>query len=254
MSIVTVVSPHLDDAVFSIGGSIVAWAREGHDVRVLTVFAGRPDDGATVSAWDALCGFSSEAEATRSRRDEDAAACRVLGARPVWFDFADHAYIEAGTPTDPADNDFADHACIEAGTRADGHAVCRAIQPELVSSDLVVVPGWPRKHPDHLWIGALVDSIMATGPAKGRVLHYAEQPYFAMSGSGSVEPPNAQSGSSADRSAWCAHRLSGRDLFTKVRAMGCYRSQLRPQKTDLLAQLRFELRHRIEWLTCPPLS
>jgi LmbE family N-acetylglucosaminyl deacetylase len=46
-----------------------------------------------VSDWDALGGFRPGDDVVAVRRQEDAAAMAVLGARHVWLDFPDHQYL-----------------------------------------------------------------------------------------------------------------------------------------------------------------
>lgn len=83
-----VISPHLDDAVFSCGNLLAA--RRG--ALVVTVFAGEPGEAVDAPDWDRAAGFESGVEAVRARRQEDAQALRLLGAEPVWLDFLDSQY------------------------------------------------------------------------------------------------------------------------------------------------------------------
>jgi LmbE family N-acetylglucosaminyl deacetylase len=84
-----IVSPHLDDAILSVGGLI---ARSSDSVTVVTVFAGDAPQGIKLSSWDALCGFISPATAVSVRRREDQAACDVLGVRSVHLPYPDGPY------------------------------------------------------------------------------------------------------------------------------------------------------------------
>jgi LmbE family N-acetylglucosaminyl deacetylase len=84
------VSPHLDDAVFACGACIAASPKSV----VVTVFAGRPEAGASLTTWDAECGFTVDDDVVAIRRGEDRAALDVLDARPVWLDFRDAQYGE----------------------------------------------------------------------------------------------------------------------------------------------------------------
>lgn len=84
------VSPHLDDAVFACGACIAASPKSV----VVTVFAGRPEAGASLTAWDAECGFTVDDDVIAIRRGEDRAALDVLDAHPVWLDFRDDQYGE----------------------------------------------------------------------------------------------------------------------------------------------------------------
>ncbi|NJP68885.1 PIG-L family deacetylase [Streptomyces spiramenti] len=84
-----VVSPHFDDAALSLAGLLV---RLPAPVTVLTVHAGPPPPGATVSWWDASCGFTSAAEAHRVRDAEDVWACSLLGVARRTLGHADGPY------------------------------------------------------------------------------------------------------------------------------------------------------------------
>ncbi|TGN94099.1 PIG-L deacetylase family protein [Burkholderia sp. USMB20] len=86
-----VVSPHLDDAVFSCGQLLA----QAPGSVVVTVFAGIPEHGAAAPPWDRRAGFRTADDAMRRRRDEDRHALALLDARPVWLDFLDDQY---GTP------------------------------------------------------------------------------------------------------------------------------------------------------------
>lgn len=87
-----VVSPHLDDAVFSCGQLLA----QAPGSIVVTVFAGIPPHGTPAPSWDQRAGFRHADEAVRARRDEDRRALALLDARPVWLDFLDDQY---GVPT-----------------------------------------------------------------------------------------------------------------------------------------------------------
>ena len=95
---IIVISPHLDDAVFSCGNLIAAC----DDAMVVTVFAGEPAPALGAPEWDLAAGFSSGAQAVRARRQEDGRALRLLGAEPVWLDFLDGQYGERRNAVDIA--------------------------------------------------------------------------------------------------------------------------------------------------------
>lgn len=82
-----VVSPHLDDAVFSCGmllalhpGSVVC-----------TVFAGTPKPPLSTS-WDLAAGFPDSDAAMQARMREDDRALALLDARPIRLAFTDSQY------------------------------------------------------------------------------------------------------------------------------------------------------------------
>ncbi|KWF81044.1 GlcNAc-PI de-N-acetylase [Burkholderia diffusa] len=86
-----VVSPHLDDAVFSCGQLLA----QAPGSIVVTVFAGIPAQGTAAPPWDRRAGFHTADEAMRTRRNEDRRALETLDAQAVWLDFLDDQY---GTP------------------------------------------------------------------------------------------------------------------------------------------------------------
>jgi LmbE family N-acetylglucosaminyl deacetylase len=89
---VMVLSPHLDDAVWSCFSLL---ARDA-DVLVATVFAGIPD-GAP-GWWDVQCGIADSAAHVRDRRSEDEAVLESLGATAVHLDLLDGQYREQPVP------------------------------------------------------------------------------------------------------------------------------------------------------------
>jgi LmbE family N-acetylglucosaminyl deacetylase len=90
-----VVSPHLDDAVFSCGmllashpGSIVC-----------TVFCGAPVPPRQ-TPWDRLSGHRDSSDALRARIDEDERALAIVGAQALRLPFLDSQYGETPPITD----------------------------------------------------------------------------------------------------------------------------------------------------------
>lgn len=85
---VLVVSPHLDDAVFSCG--CVLASHPG--ATVVTVFAGDQPRGQSLTEWDRDCGFAPSDDVMRMRRAEDETALKLLAANAVWLAFTDAQY------------------------------------------------------------------------------------------------------------------------------------------------------------------
>ncbi|KXV03209.1 hypothetical protein CR51_18680 [Caballeronia megalochromosomata] len=79
-----VISPHLDDAVFSCGAALAALP----GAVVCTVFAGAPRE-ALVTDWGTQSGAANAHQAMHARRAEDAAALDALDARPLHLDLLD---------------------------------------------------------------------------------------------------------------------------------------------------------------------
>jgi LmbE family N-acetylglucosaminyl deacetylase len=199
---VVVVSAHLDDGVLSLGAAMRAWARSGARVELLTVLACDPASDASAGGWDSRGGFATEGESARARRDEDAAACALLGVAPTWLPYGSV--------------DFERHG--------DERTVVAAVAAVIADADLVLLPGFPLSHPDHEWlVKALVND--SRPPLPGHVAFYAEQPYTARSDARPALP------------AWLTERMRlasafdglprhPRALVAKWRAVRCYRSQL----------------------------
>lgn len=80
-----VLSPHLDDAVWSAHGLL-----EG--ATVVTICAGIPPEDAGPTQFDVRAGFQSGADAVRARRAEDLAAAARVGYTAVHLDVLDSGY------------------------------------------------------------------------------------------------------------------------------------------------------------------
>lgn len=196
---VVVISPHLDDAVLSLGATIARAARSGADVEVLTVLAGDTSSREPAGQWDALAGFAEAGEAARARRAEDAAACRIVGASARWLDFTDKQYGQ------PARSD-----------------VREAVASAVRGATLVLVPGFPLEHPDHAWLSEVL--VLQGLPAP--LALYVEWPYAyaALRSGGRAETPEQLR--EAGHARFMPSRLRTRDLVAKWRAVRSYRSQL----------------------------
>lgn len=151
---VVVISPHLDDAVMSVGATMHRAARRGAEVVLVTVFAGDVHDAGRASYWDARRGVENKAAVLEARRREDTAAAATLGARSVWLPFDDGAYV----------------------SKRDPDAIWAAVAPHLEGADAVLLPGWPLTHPDHRFASMLIVQRASAGLP---LLFFAEMPYGA---------------------------------------------------------------------------
>lgn len=89
MQPVLVVSPHLDDAVLSVGEFLSSWP----GARVLTVFTGIPDPP-QVSSFDVHSGFADSGMAVLARCDEDDRALAQVHGVPLRAGLLDHQYVD----------------------------------------------------------------------------------------------------------------------------------------------------------------
>lgn len=84
---ITAVSPHLDDAAFSVGATLAALADAGHEVTVVTCFTRSvPEPTGFALACQTDKGLGPEIDYMALRRAEDEAAMAVLGATPLHLD------------------------------------------------------------------------------------------------------------------------------------------------------------------------
>ena len=198
-----IVSPHLDDAVLSLGASISRATRAGAYVRIVTVFAGDVDSDRPASGWDSLPGFATEGQAVRARREEDAEACRVVGADRHYLPFSEPVY--AGPP--------------------DAEAVVAAVREAVRELDAVLVPGFPLVHRDHRWVTEHVLRGALETPLVGL---YAEQPYrYQKARRRRVKTEPGLRALTSGGPRWRGGRTRLHDVRTKHRAISAYRSQLR---------------------------
>jgi LmbE family N-acetylglucosaminyl deacetylase len=201
---VVVVSPHLDDAVMSLGSALAQAVQEGAKVEILTVFSDVPSSTAPASLWDSQCGFATEGEAATARREEDRRACAVLGAKPRWLDFGAECYERRGNDDD----------------------IHSAVTSAIDGADAVLIPGFPLAHADHANLSRL---LLRKGINFPRIGLYAEQPYMFTQGKtpvGAALSPPLQSVVGAIP-PWT--RMRTRRVFwrSKYRAVRSYGSQLR---------------------------
>ncbi len=188
----TVVSPHLDDAALSLGATMHALTRRGHEVVIVTVFAGQTDSPLPPSEWDAGRRCRTAGEAYDRRRAEDLVASRRLGARPVWL-----ANFGVGYPDVPTSAEIA-----------------AQLEPHLRHTDVALVPGWPLDHTDH---AAVADALTVLQPA--RTVRYAELPY-ALYAPGRTGNWRRTTVSMADRRAKLAAVLAYRHEIRKFGPRG----------------------------------
>ena len=225
---VSVVSPHLDDAVLSLGASMAGAAGAGSDVRVLNVFAGDPASTSPASDWDAKGGYRSLGEAARARRLEDTEACRRLGVIPTSLAFPDDLYAQ-----EMGDDDL-----------------WNAIAPLIEGSDLVLAPGFPLIHQDHLRLCRLLRAHVR----RSRLGYYVEQPYAAWFESGfSTRRPNEREVGRLD-GEWRRLRVAPWFWVAKLKAMRSYNSQMKLLHQPAKAILRYELVRGGETVALPAAS
>jgi LmbE family N-acetylglucosaminyl deacetylase len=198
-----VISPHLDDAVLSLGATLAHAVESGATVEVLTVFACALGSSAPTDDWDRKSGFTTEGQAAQQRRIEDKTACSILGVAPRWFDFGAQPYDR----------------------RASMEEVVSAVVAATAGADTVLVPGFPLAHADH---AALTNGLLSHGLSCRSLGLYAEQPYSFDRSATPAGPVQAMPAAHVGNGTltWqraCAER---RHRQLKMQAVKQYRSQL----------------------------
>lgn len=151
---VVAVSPHLDDAVFSAGGTLARLA-ETCAVTVVTCFTGSVDPAvATPFARSTQLdkGLAADVDYMALRRTEDHGALAVLRAAPRHLGLLEAPH-----------RGYDDAAALFAGRRG-GDVVARplaeALTPVLAGVDLVLAPQALGDHVDHQWVSAVVAGLV----------------------------------------------------------------------------------------------
>lgn len=189
---IVAVSPHLDDAALSASVKL-----HGVGATVLTVFAGIPAPGLTVSLWDRVTGASSSAERQAERLAEDAAVMSLLSARGRYLDEREEQYRKA----EPA---------------PDIDRLAGLIAEHLAGADEVWLPAAIGRNPDHVLArDAGLRAAAATG--HGDVMLYADFPYVITYGW-----PSWVSGQPADpylnSEIWLAEQFAAAGLDAPIRS------------------------------------
>jgi LmbE family N-acetylglucosaminyl deacetylase len=238
---VAVVSPHLDDAVLSVGATMHRLEQGGEDVQVITLFAGDPERPGPPSYWDKPRGVATSADAIRDRREEDQHACDVLGVTPVWLPFDEEAFV----------------------VKRDPDTMWESLGPLLETSSLVMLPGWPLGHSDHRYATSLVLDRL---PKQTPVMFYGELPTSARLTAllrsmtrGRATPWLLHA--LGDEMRWFTPRLSQGDFDIKMRAVAAYAGELialgystPPSRLQRLALRREVLAHRASQRPDPRLT
>lgn len=197
MSHVVAISPHLDDAAFSVGGLLAARARAGDRITILTCFTGnvaRPTGFALACQLDK--GLAPDVDYMALRRAEDRAACAVIGADAIHLPLLEaphRGYASAPELFGPRRAD--DGMLGPLATMLDEHL--QSLRPDLLLGPLAV-----GDHVDH-WL--VRDALGAIGRP---VLLWEDWPYLTRAPTRPVEPVRHRhpldAADRADRIAMCA--------------------------------------------------
>ena len=172
-------SPHFDDAVLSCGGLVWEQVQSGQPVEIWTICAGFPPSApispvaqALHHRWQTPTGGL---EAVSTRRAEDLAACRRLGAATRHFDIPDCVYrwLPGGGPVISEDQGM--FAPINPQEAYLVDEVYEKLKSGLPAGARLVCPMTVGGHMDHR-IGRAAAERLGCGD----LLYYADFPYSAL--------------------------------------------------------------------------
>ncbi|MBE2220260.1 MAG: PIG-L family deacetylase [Anaerolineae bacterium] len=217
-------APHLDDAALSCGGQIHQLTAVGKPVLIVTIMAGDPPEDVVYSdfarelheRWD----LAVAAEA--ARREEDAAACQILGADFVHWSIPDCVYRmhpKTGLPLYPTWEDVvtavhpAEFQLIQTLATRMAH---------LPPTDRIVAPLGVGNHADHLVTRQAAELCFGA-----KLCYFEDYPYVQEEGAITAVIP-------ANTSTWQCHTipLNATDISAKIKAIIAYKSQLSTFFTD----------------------
>ncbi|WP_116105717.1 PIG-L deacetylase family protein [Lewinella sp. IMCC34191] len=167
---ILVLSPHLDDAAFSCGGWIAS--QRAGSVTVVTCFTrsvAEPEGFALACQLDK--GLSPAVDYMAIRRQEDAEAMDLLGAKHEWWDLpeAPHRGYESAADL------FAGIHETDLGVKDD--LIARLIEVlQTAKPETIVYPYGAGNHADHVQVVLAVAAIRDQFPAT-QYLQYYDQPY-----------------------------------------------------------------------------
>ncbi len=207
-------SPHLDDAAFSCGGTLAALAKAGWEVVVATAFTRSvPEPTGFALACQLDKGLPPEVDYMALRRAEDREACARLGARAVWLDLPEAPH-----------RGYADARALFAAPREDdqiheplARAVAGLLEP---APDLLLAPQAIGGHVDHVRLVEALRAVLPDGVPNGMpVLWWTDFPYAARPVREAARP------FAVAMEAWPEHDVAG-DATARLAACAAYATQL----------------------------
>jgi LmbE family N-acetylglucosaminyl deacetylase len=208
-------SPHLDDVALSCGGRVFLETAASQPVLIVTLMAGEPAPDLPLSAFaqDLHQRWELPLETVHARRAEDAAACQILGADYLHWEFLDCVYR-----TDPARGEHCYptwESIIITQHPADDSTISQLVQQlsQLPSADDIVVPLTAGQHLDHRLVRQAAEQTFGAE----RLIYYEDYPYAAQPGAvEAVLAPTMQSTQLA---------LPETAVAAKIEAIWAYASQ-----------------------------
>ena len=216
-------SPHLDDAVLSCGGTIRHLTAQGEAVTVLTTMAGDPPDPLPDTPivanlhqrWQA--GFSPVAV----RRHEDKKAVDQLGAQAVHWLLGDCVY-RTTQRDDQRVALYPDEASLWGMIQAYDPILGALRSRQIPTATTVYAPLGSRHHVDHRIVRDWGLWLKDQNPALN-LIFYEEYPYEV---DAIMELEQALAFFSSQEMQLDVRLISEADMAAKIQAIACYESQI----------------------------
>lgn len=158
MTKIQIFSPHIDDAIFSLGGSMLNWRSKGLKVKVFNIF--------TISNWinpDAISGKISAlntVQITELRKNEERNAAKYAGFDFEFWDFLDFPLRDEFSPQENLNMEL---------------EILNKITKCFKKEDSIFFPVG-IDHADHILINKISNSFINKGL---NIFHYEDLPYYS---------------------------------------------------------------------------
>ena len=240
---IVVLSPHRDDAAFSLGLSLAQWLDDGHAITVLNCFT--QSEYAPYSDVDSLHRNDRASFATAVRRKEDIAWNKLLGGK---LRFHDLDLLDAPLRL-ACSVDEVLHVPIRPGDRAVARvagAVAKLIRGGTPEATAVLVPLAVGGHIDHRVVRqAALDALSGTDLP---VAFYEDLPYAARAGEAEELATVAEATGLLLRPTFASPPADVADAVRRKMRMGeCYDSQVDSEVVGSIGEfcLRYSGRERL---------
>lgn len=206
-------SPHFDDVALSCGGLVWDLTNKGKQVEIWTVMAGYPFDNnySDFAQKNHRDWGKSGFDAIQMRREEDKAACNILGVIPRHFDWPDVIYRnnkDSGAPVVNSNEELFN--TLPEPSLVDD--IVNNLSKQIPSGATLVLPMGLGGHLDHR-------AVVQAGSRLPQVdFYYADYPYILRSFNTSILTEN--------RFQKIPRFLPQEALLVWQEAVLCYRSQL----------------------------
>lgn len=218
-----VLAPHPDDAVLAVGGLIAHHSRVGGHTLIVTVFAGSPTGPAPPAARRLYSGHPKLLDIARTRRAEDLAAARQVGAQVVQL-----SHIDALLRTTPNGSpQYSNLEQIFSGPTTNAESIAERLAQQLAANQLlpanaeVLAPLGIGGHIDH-WIvrRAAEYARCLAGQPTSRLNLYEDQPYT------SRQAQHRWRHLIPQHSVPTVHPVTQAAWLAKIAAIACHTSQI----------------------------